>query len=383
MPFEVKLEKPFAGFAVDAALPGQQMLIQTAGFRTSSEGEPFIRILQGLSHHVLPAGSMLPSDVHHFLIVAGPDGKLTVYVNELEIRSKIQAQHSKQAGEVVWSTDIADIVEVSIGVDIPADHGMCLLFSVGWRKGLYFDFVPLAPERRPRDYPIGPVLGAAWSALMFQERFGLSETQWQWLLEQQMFLFIGLSPHLLQQIVIHSEKRWSLDRLNDEIITCAKSSAGQIAELAKGSALFQSHGAALEIGLKHFTGGDLFSAASVLYPAVEGILRRHYASRNSENYPRHARLIENAKQTGLAGRHAYCLLLIERFDSFLRQVIFADFDWKNPSGVSRHTIGHGVVEPDQCDEVSVARVVLTIQHLLFSLTPPARDPLTSTAIEDV
>ena len=85
---------------------------------------------------------------------------------------------------MVWSTDIADIVEVNLGVDIPTDHGMCLLFSVGWRRGVYFDFVPLAPERQPQDYSIGPVLGAAWSALMFQERFGLSEAQWQWLIEQ-------------------------------------------------------------------------------------------------------------------------------------------------------------------------------------------------------
>ena len=135
------------------------MRIQTSGFRTSSEGELFIRILEGLSRHVLPNGSIQPSDVHHFLIVAGPDGKLTIYVNELEITSKIQVRHSRQAGEAGWSTDLADIVEVNIGVDIPSDHGMCLLFSVGWRKGLYFDFVPLSPEQQPRVYPIGPVLG--------------------------------------------------------------------------------------------------------------------------------------------------------------------------------------------------------------------------------
>jgi hypothetical protein len=189
MPFEVKLEKPFAGFVVEPALPGEQILIQASGFRTSSEGEPFIRILEGPSQHVLPNGPILPCDVHHFLIVQAPDGKLTIYVNELEIRLRIQARHSRQAGEPVWLTDIADVVEVNIGVDIPTDHGLCLLFSVGWRKGLYFDFVPLAPERRPRDYPIGSVLGAAWSALMFQERFSLREDQWQWLLDQKMFLF--------------------------------------------------------------------------------------------------------------------------------------------------------------------------------------------------
>jgi hypothetical protein len=370
MAFEVKLEKPFAGFVVDTARPGEQMLIQTSGFRTSSEGEPFIRILEGLSQHILSNGSFQPSSIHHFLIVAGPDGRLTIYVNELEIRSKIQARHSRRAGEAVWSTDIADIVEVNIGVDIPTDHGMCLLFSVGWRKGLYFDFVPLSPERQPRDYPIGPVLGAAWSALMFQERFSLTEDQWQWLIDQKMFLFIGLTPQLLQQIVTHAEKKWALDRLSDQVTACAKAVAPEIEGLAEGSPLFQPAAAALKIGLRHFVAGEAFSGASVLYPAVEGILRRHYASRNSVSYPRQTRLIEEAKRAGQAGRHAYCLLLIERFDAYLRQVIFADFEWKNPIGVSRHTIAHGVIEPDQCDEVSVARVVLTIQHLLLSLSPP-------------
>jgi len=370
MAFEVKLEKPFAGFAVDSSRPGEQMLIQTSNFRTSSEGDAFIRILEGLSQHVLPGGSVQPSCVDHFLIVAGPDGKLTIYVNELEIRLKIQARKSRQAGEAVWSTDIADIVEVNIGVDIPTDHGMCLLFSVGWRKGFYFDFVPLSRERQPRDYPIGPVLGAAWSALMFQERFSLTEDQWQWLIDQEMFLFIGLTPQLMQKIVTHAEKKWAMDRLNNQITACAKAIAPEIEDLAKGSPLFQPAVAALKIGLRHFVSGDAFSGASVLYPAVECVLRLHYASRNSASYPRQTRLIDEAKRAGQTGRHSYCLLLIDRFDAYLRQVIFADFDWKNPTGVSRHTIGHGVVEPDQCDEVSVARVVLTIQHLLLSLSAP-------------
>jgi hypothetical protein len=208
---------------------------------------------------------------------------------------------------------------------------------------------------------------------MFQERFSLTEDQWQWLIDQKMFLFIGLTPQLLQQIVTHAEKKWALDRLSDQVTACAKVIAPEIEDLAEGSPLFQPAAAALKIGLRHFVAGEAFSAASVLYPAVEGMLRRHYASRNSVNYPRQARLIEDAKQAGQTGRHSYCLLLIERFDGYLRQIIFADFDWKNPTGVTRHTIGHGVVEPDQCDEVSVARVVLTIQHLLFSLSPPVPD----------
>jgi hypothetical protein len=49
-----------------------------------------------------------PWQVQHFLIIAAPDGKLAVYVNELQITLRIQAQKALQAGEIVWSSDIAD-----------------------------------------------------------------------------------------------------------------------------------------------------------------------------------------------------------------------------------------------------------------------------------
>jgi hypothetical protein len=370
MPFERKLEKTLAGFAAESVLPGEDLSIETSGFHTSSEGEPFIRILEGLSQRVFSVGSIVPSQVHHFLIVAARDGTLTVYVNELEIRLKIQAQTARQAGEIAWSTDIADIVEVDIGVEIPSDCGVCLLFSAGWRKGLFFDFDPLAPKAKPRNYAIGPVLAAAWCAVMFQERFTLSEEQWGWILGQRCFLFIGLSPDTLQQIIIHSEHKWGFERLAPQIISSAKAVANQLPELAGSSPLIAPQRAAIEVGIKHFIEGETFSAACVLYPAVEGILRGHYSSHSSARYPRQDRLIETAKLTGMAGRHAYCLLMIERFDAFLRQVIFADFDWQKPDGVSRHTIAHGAVAPSGCDELSVARVVLTIHHLMFSLQPP-------------
>jgi hypothetical protein len=118
-------------------------------------------------------------------------------------------------------------------------------------------------------------------------------------------------------------------------------------ELAGSSPLIAPQRRPIEIGIKHFTNGDPFSAASVLYPAVEGILRRHYSSNPSARKPTQNQLIENAKLTAHAGRHAYCLLMIDRFDAFLRQVIFADFDWQRPDGVSRHTIGHGVAYPSE------------------------------------
>jgi hypothetical protein len=97
MPFEIKLEKPVAGFAAQSALPGEPLLIEMAGFHTSSEGEPFIRMLEGLSQYVCPGVSIVPSSVDHFLIIAAPDGKMNVYVNELRICLKAQLQTTVQA----------------------------------------------------------------------------------------------------------------------------------------------------------------------------------------------------------------------------------------------------------------------------------------------
>jgi hypothetical protein len=278
---------------------------------------------------VFPAGSIPPPQVHHLLMIVAPDGNLTLYVNdELRIALKIQAKTTRQAGDIVLDSDI---VEVDIGIEVPRNCGVCMLFSLGWRKGLFFDFVPLRPTEKPRDYALGPVLAAAWCAVAFQERFTLTEKQWQWILDQRSFLFIGLGSEILRQIITHSEHEWGLERLAPQIIEAAKTLAGQLPELAASAPLFAAHRHAIEIGVKHFIGGDSFSVAHVLYPAVEGILRRHYASRSSELYPKQERLIETAKVAALAGRHAYCLLMIKRFDAFLRRVIFADFNWKAPS----------------------------------------------------
>src|SRR5690348_9980901 len=64
-----------------------------------------LTILDGLSRYVFPRGAIAASSISHFLIVAAPSGKLTVYVDELEIKSRIQSQSTIQPGGLVWSTD--------------------------------------------------------------------------------------------------------------------------------------------------------------------------------------------------------------------------------------------------------------------------------------
>ena len=115
--------------------------------------------------------------------------------------------------------------------------------------------------------------------------------------------------------------------------------------------------------------GEHLSAAHVLYSRIEGILRTYYCLTHTSDKPTQEKLISSAMMQALSGRHAHCLLLLPRFEEYLKAVIFAGFDWANPIGVSRHTIGHGVVDLHQCDEKSVVIAFLSLSQLFYSIRP--------------
>ena len=66
--------------------------------------------------------------------------------------------------------DVADVERLDIGLTIPADAGFIFLFSVGWRKGLFYDYGPLLkPHAQLRPYDVPSVLGQAYCHVLFSE----------------------------------------------------------------------------------------------------------------------------------------------------------------------------------------------------------------------
>ena len=83
-----------------------------------------------------------------------PDLSCIAYVNELNIIDKVKVNRSVKQGEPIFAKDIADVAEVNLNVDIPADFGVVFVRSLGWKRALFFDFGPLHPEIGPRTTPI-------------------------------------------------------------------------------------------------------------------------------------------------------------------------------------------------------------------------------------
>lgn len=198
MPYEITFEMTPLGHAAEAVRKGSSVKVCYSAFLSSEDGQEFIHRLEDFPNHLLGKipfeGRIPPSQVDHILAVIRRDKTATLYVNELTQVLGIISGRSIPEGEHVFKNDIVDIATMRFeGVSVPDDAGVFLVFSVGWRKGLYYDFSPLDPNldiRRSVHLPT--IFGQCFSHVLFQERFGILEAEWDSLFKAKWFPFAGL-----------------------------------------------------------------------------------------------------------------------------------------------------------------------------------------------
>jgi len=169
VPHEVRLlgESPTLGYAVDAAArEGEEVRVSSTEFTSSEDGEIFVTRLEGIAQELLSAlpekARVQPSQVDHLVGIYRKDMTATVYLNECFIRAQVRSARRIEAGELATEDDIADVLSASFVVRangeevvFPPDAGLMVVFSSGWRKGLFFDQAPLLPDGKERDYDVG------------------------------------------------------------------------------------------------------------------------------------------------------------------------------------------------------------------------------------
>ena len=180
MPVEIDLGTAPAGYAVSSARASETVSVQFREFTSTEDGQHFIQRLEGLPNDILQKlPTPIPaSKVDHMLALCHRDGTATVYVNELEFRASVRWRGSRSvdAGEAVTKDDFVDVERLELGVQVPQDAGALFVFSVGWRKGLFYDFGPVGgPSPRPREEDISVALGRCFCHVLFQERFRISD----------------------------------------------------------------------------------------------------------------------------------------------------------------------------------------------------------------
>lgn len=370
MPYEITLDERPAGYAMHDAtgVEGQSVEVVVREFTSSEDGELFVTRLEGLPAtliHKLPV-RVQPSQIDHLLALVRRDLSATVYLNELNILAKIQATRPISAGEPVREDDIADIAEVTFkGVEVPPDVAVMFLFSVGWRKGFFFDLLPIATEPVPMDYDLTKTLGSFYAFLLNRSVFSLTDAQWENLLKSGWFPFISLPRPLLKTLVGRARGSGILDVLVPQVTKAVQESLPRMLKRWETLPEFGPHLALISHAAERFRVPDFISTVAILVPRIEGLLRSVFSSLALREEPTQRTLAGALIDIGADVLHPYSWLLPNRFRQYLTDFYFANFEPGQPAPFSRNSVGHGVADAADFNEKNAAIAFLILDQLYY------------------
>ena len=366
MPFEINMELPPGGYALTSARPGENLPVVDREFTSSEDGQHFIQRLEGFPSDFinLSPTPTKPSQVDSLLAIIHPDGNGIVYLNEVPLLVIARSTGPVTAGSAVYKDDIADIEKVQLDVNIPADAGFMYLFSVGWRKGLFYDFGPLGPRNEPRQFDVSVWLGSAVAHVFFQERFAITPEEWRGLFEQQWFPFVGLRNQTIADLLNHVRSGWDCEDMLDLVIKDVTGRAGNMLESWRNHHILVKHIELLEHAVNRFLDDDPMSCAGLLFSRIEGILRTYREKVENPEGTNPSALTNLAVRTTIQNYGS--LLLPQRFKCYLDEVYFANFDVEAKTiPFSRHSVGHGVANASDFNRKSAVIGILIVHQLFY------------------
>ena len=347
-------------------------VVQFREFTSTEDGQHFIRRLEGIPSDILeklPAPASA-SQVDHLLALCRRDGTATVYPNELELRASVRWRGSRSvdAGEPVTREDFVDVERLELGVHIPKEVGALFIFSVGWRKGMFYDFGPVgSPSPHPREEDITVVLGRCFCHVLFQERFRISDSEWHDLFRAQWFPFAALRAATIDKLLSYVRSGWEPDELLDEILVEVKSDIPRMLQGWRNHSSFKPHLDILERAVEGFQNDDDYiGCTGLLYPRIEGILHTHVDA-ETRRQTTQKKLVHAAVGSKLGNEQS--ALLPHRFQDYLREVYFADFSpaSEDDAEVSRNSVAHGTASASKFNRKSAVIGILIVHQLFYFL----------------
>ena len=373
MPIHMTFDQPPAGIALTSALPGEDSLISTKAYLSSEDGNDFISHLEGIWGYFGPSlreQGVMPSQIDHFLALVSPNLETRLFCNEFQQRAQVRAKRAIEAGEAVFKDDIATIEKLvlhdagGIPIEIPSDHGIVFIMSVGWRKCLYYDFSLFGPESQPRSMEMTKLFGKFYQHLLFQEMYSITDEQWIRMVEWGWFPFIWMNADERKKVINFSGRQTEPRQLFEEICRRYQSLLRQRMESWRANELLKEHWAFIEKGAERYLADDFISAIQVLYPRIEGVMRKLHLLRRPDERAQQRTMVEAL----VADKSDYSLLLPHRFREYLLGFYFRAFDQATgDTPLSRHTVAHGASLPEDYDLVKASLGFMIFDQMFYYL----------------
>lgn len=359
---------PIHGISVTLAFDGDLCTIQVEGFYSTEDGGQFIDRLEEMSRTFLNRAGIMASQIDNFLLILDKKNQATLYCNEFIFTPLVRANRIMDAGEHVHEDDLVDFEALELftrdkkKVVIPEDCGVIFMFSIGWRKALYFNFTPLHPNASEKLTEMPQVFGRLFGHLFFQEKTKLKDEQWKRLFAWGWFPFVGMTKKELGQCAAWTEQ----DRYpKGPVLEVCKRFQKKIPLLIqswKTRPEFEVHLPFIEAAWATLQQGNFISTVQTLMPRIQGIMHGILNRKAGQKY----------LADGVVKNHdPRSLLMPEKFKEYLLTCYFHDFNMETGDcPLARHSIAHGVSDAADYDEIAATLPFFIFDQIFFFLPGP-------------
>lgn len=367
--FEIKINGSLTGFALDAGRGGKDIKVAQRGFFTPFDGEIFYTILDDISKMFLRdwmiRAKKNESSIDNCLIFIGTENKAKVNINipalwDLISKRKIESE------SVVTTEDIADIRRINFpGIQIESNSGVIYIFSQGWMRGLYFDFMPIQPQSTHKLGELGSLFASLHSYLLFPEVYRVEPQVREQMFKTGWFPFIRILGWRFKKVYEAIKHDFPLE---EEAIKVVESfddkSIREMLDAWMTKDLFVKHETFIKKGIEEFIEKDYISAIHILYPRIEGLMRYIYLGEKEK--PIAVRLVDKLTTITKEKSVNYNLYFPDDFSDYLKQFYFSSFDLdKGEIDLSRHSLAHGVARVEDFSKIGAFQAILILDQIFY------------------
>lgn len=349
----------------------------SSGFFTDEHGRAFYDMVDYLESGYLQPYRMIGHPVstidHCLVLMDNADDTVTVYINELEIITKVITKTDITVGEIISKEHIGGVLSLSFNnATIPDTNGVIFYFHVDWKRGIFFDFRPNASPLNKLEN-VSRRLAELYEMLLFYEIYSVSEGTWDKANAEGWFPFIalldnrelkGLIDRLDEGKPIEKREALILDSIDQESLDKLATKFSQLPFL-------EPHSAILSAGIERYLAGDYISAINNIWPRIEGILRYVY---HGKDKPTQGKLVDNIRELVANKSISPYIFFPDRFRNYLLNFYFRAFDLATKQlNVSRHSIGHGVSSSETYTRKYALLGILIVDQLSYYVSSAKRE----------
>ena len=397
------------GFSV-CNVPKEHYFWALSTSRLTSDQPMFYKYIEEISNLFLypPEYKINVNSINSFLILIHRDLSADIFLDNFPIEIRCRSKRTLKERTLISYNDIADIIELRFpGIDIQeSDQGICCL-KIGWKFGLYFNFVRNphlvqkeigSSEFEEAELEVSNIvqmqtqLGQLYRYLVFQYVYQSLESEpvFEKIVAEGWFPFVEILGNEYKTLfeTYQNDKFTYDDKVKNLLDSFNETRLRKITDKWWENPFFLEKRDLIQAGIDAFlrsTKSDYINCIKTLYSEIEGIMRSLYYQDSGERTRSIQKLIDRLIEVGERNtKDDQSLLLPQYFLNYLTESIFKEFDpTTGEVDLSRHSALHGVALGEDYKPERALQALLTLDQIYFYLsTPPNENQKNNSEIED-